>query len=459
MTPLRGSTLAVAVGVLAGAGGIAVTLVLHGTQHLLFGYETGTFLQGIETAPAWRRVAGACVGGLVVGLGWAWLRRSGRPATVSDAITGAVPLPIARTGLDALLQAVAVGGGASVGREGAPRQIGGAAGAQLADRLGLTDGDRRVLIAAGAGGGLAAVYNVPVAGMIFAALTLVAVGRTAPPENPPPEAPGRPAPTTRRALLLARARAAAPALRPGDWLVLVVATAVATITAWTVLGSGRVYAVPNSSVEVGAGTALAIWALAAGPLAATAAIALDSVARRAMVTQPTGWVRSPLAMTAAMGLVGLAAVWWPALPGNGKGIIELTLSPLAGVRDGALLTGAALSGWTVAAAFLLLMVLKIALTGACLRAGIVGGLLTPALAVGSALGAAVAVATATLGAPASVPEWALVGAAGVLAVSHRSALFALVMVWELTGMPWPVALAAAAAGVLARVSARIAGRS
>ena len=83
-----------------------------------------------------------------------------------------------------------------------------------------------------------------------------------------------------------------------------------------------------------------------------------------------------------------------------------------------------------------------------------GGLLTPALAVGSALGAAIAVAASSAGAPVSVPEWALVGAAAVLAVSHRSALFAVVMVWELTGMPWPVALAAAAAGVLARTCAR-----
>lgn len=324
-----------------------------------------------------------------------------------------------------------------------------------------------------AGGGLAAVYNVPVSGVIFAVLTLAAVGRAAPPKAAPPKtappkaAPQRTAlpeaadpegPTTRGARLLARARAAVPALRPADWVVLIVTTAVATVTAWTVLGSGRVYTVPAGAIDPGNVTALAIWALAAGPLTAGAAIALDTVARRAMATQPTGWIRPPLATTAAMGLVGLAAVWWPTLPGNGKGIVELTLSPLSGMRDGALLTGAALSGWSAAGAFLLLVVLKITLTGACLRAGIVGGLLTPALAVGSALGAAVAVAAATVGAPVSVPEWALVGAAGVLAVSHRSALFALAMVWELTGMPWPVAFAAAAAAILARVSARAVGR-
>ena len=451
MTPFRGLTLAVAVGALAGVGGIGVTLVLHGTQHLLFGYDSGTFLQGIESAPGWRRVAGACLGGLVVGLGWAWLRGSGRPAGVSDAIATGARMPIVRTALDALLQAVAVGGGASVGREGAPRQVGGAAGAQLADRFRLTTVDRRVLIASGAGGGLAAVYNVPVAGVIFAALTLAAVDRA-----PRPDLPEG---TSRRARLIAHATAAMPALQTGDWPVLIVVSAVATVTAWTVLGLGRVYSMPDSPVDAGAAAALALWAVAAGPLAGAAAITLDTVARRAMATQPTGWLRTPLAMTAAMGLVGLAAVWWPTLPGNGKGIIELTMNPVPGMRDGVLLSGAALSGGTAAAALLLLVVLKIVLTGACLRAGIVGGLLTPALSVGAALGAAVAVAAAAAGAPVSVPEWALVGAAGALAVSHRSALFAVAMVWELTGMPWPVALAAAAAGVLARLSARVVGRS
>jgi H+/Cl- antiporter ClcA len=450
VTPLRGLILAAAVGVLAGVGGIGVTLVLHGTQHLLFGYDAGTFLQGIEAAPGWRRVAGAGLGGLLVGLGWAWLRRSGRPATVSDALTAGAPLPIVRTVLDALLQAVAVGGGASVGREGAPRQVGGTAAAQLADRFRLTPVDRRVLVAAGAGGGLAAVYNVPAAGVIFAVLTLATTDRTRP--------PSRPDPGTRRSRVLRRMRSAAPALRAGHWPVLIVGPAVATVTAWTVLGWGRVYTVPNSPFDVASVTALAIWALVAGPAAAAAAVALNSVARRAMATQPSGWLRAPLAMTAAMGLVGLAAVWWPTLPGNGKGVIELTMNPWSGMRDGVLLAGAALSGWTASAAFLLLIVLKIALTGACLRAGIVGGLLTPALAVGAALGAAAAVAAATAGVPASISEWALVGAAGVLAVSHRSALFALAMVWELTGMPWPVALAAAVAAVLARLSARAAGR-
>jgi len=444
VTALRRLVLAAAVGVLAGVGGIVITLVLHTTQHLLFGYDIGTFLLGIESAPAWRRVAGAAIGGLIVGLGWAWLRRGGRPTTVTEAINQGAGMPAIRTGADALLQAVAVGGGASVGREGAPRQVGGAAGAGLADRLGVDAADRRVLIAAGAGGGLAAVYNVPLAGFVFAALALAAGA-------------GRRPVGSGRFRIVARFGAAVPRLRPADWLTLAVAIALANVTAWTVLGAGRVYRFPDTSFDLPSVVALAGWAIVAGPLAGAAALGLDAVARRAMASQPTGWIRLPVATTAAMGLIGLAAVWWPTLPGNGKGIIELTLEADTGMHGGVLLSGTDLSGLSAAGAFLLLVPLKIALTGACLRAGIVGGLLTPALSVGAALGAAAAIGAQTLGAPVSVAQWTMVGAAAVLSVSHRSVVFAVLMAWELTWMPWEVALAAVVAGALARGSVRAIG--
>ncbi len=445
MSPLRRVALAAATGVLAGAGGVLITLILHSVQHLLFGYDTGTFLLGIEAAAPWRRIGGAAVGGLVVGVGWAWLRRNGRPTTVSAAIADGARLPVVLTGADALLQAVAVGGGASVGREGAPRQVGGAAGAYLADRLDVDPADRSVLVAAGAGGGLAAVYNVPVAGVVFSVLALVAAGATRPPARA-------------SSGLVGRLRARMPRLAPGDWVSIVVANGLATATAWTVLGLDRTYSYPDRAVGIPSIPVFVGWAILAGPLAAAAALGLDAVARRAMSRQPVGWVRLPLATTAAMGLVGLCAVWWPALPGNGKGVVELSLDPVAGARDGVLLSGVDLSGFAAAGGFALLVLLKIALTGACLRAGIVGGLLTPALAVGAALGSAAALAAGTLGVAVSVSQWAMVAAAAVVSVSHRSVLFGVLLAWELTGLPWTVALACVLAGTVARFCVRAAGR-
>jgi chloride channel protein, CIC family len=63
--------------------------------------------------------------------------------------------------------AVALSTGMALGREGPTVQMGGAVGAAISDWLGVTTRDRLVLMAAGAGAGLAAAFNAPLAGVIF----------------------------------------------------------------------------------------------------------------------------------------------------------------------------------------------------------------------------------------------------------------------------------------------------
>jgi H+/Cl- antiporter ClcA len=58
--------------------------------------------------------------------------------------------------------------GAALGREAAPKQAGGLIADMLADWTALPDGQRRLLVACGAGAGIAAVYNVPFGGALFA---------------------------------------------------------------------------------------------------------------------------------------------------------------------------------------------------------------------------------------------------------------------------------------------------
>ena len=70
--------------------------------------------------------------------------------------------------IDAALQVLIVGSGASLGREGAPRQFAAALGDLGTSRWALTERDREILLACGAGAGLAAVYSVPVGGALFA---------------------------------------------------------------------------------------------------------------------------------------------------------------------------------------------------------------------------------------------------------------------------------------------------
>jgi H+/Cl- antiporter ClcA len=71
-----------------------------------------------------------------------------------------------------------------------------------------------------------------------------------------------------------------------------------------------------------------------------------------------------------------------------------------------------------------------------LRAGAVGGLLTPALATGAATGSVVALALNEFtGTHINVSALALTCAAGVLAITQRSPLFAALFVWELAHPP------------------------
>ncbi len=73
--------------------------------------------------------------------------------------------------------ALSLGSGASVGREGPIAQIGGAMGAALAQMAKLSVDRCRVLIAAGAGAGIATTFNAPIGGLLFAQ-EIVLLGQT-----------------------------------------------------------------------------------------------------------------------------------------------------------------------------------------------------------------------------------------------------------------------------------------
>ena len=62
---------------------------------------------------------------------------------------------------------VGIGSGLALGREGPTVQIGSAMGAAVAHWLRVSPRERQTLIAAGAGAGLAAAFNAPLAGLTF----------------------------------------------------------------------------------------------------------------------------------------------------------------------------------------------------------------------------------------------------------------------------------------------------
>ncbi len=313
--------------------GAATTLLLHSVEHLTYHYTFGTLLTGVGDSSPVRRALGPMVGGALAGGGWWILRRRTEVPPLSAAITSPKPLPRWSLSIDAGLQVLLVGAGASLGREGAPRQLAAALSDLGTARWSLTPRDREILLACAAGAGLGAVYSVPLGGALFAASILL---RTWHP------------------------RAVGAAL---------ITSSLAVAVASPVTHLDHALTWPSAHLSY----LFAFLALAIAPLAGAVGLAFNRVMATARPkVQFRSWMLIPSVAAAGL-LTGICSIWWPELPGNGRSILTVSLN----------------SGLTLGAAAVIL-VLKPLLTALFLRAGAVGGMLTPALATGAAAGSVVA---------------------------------------------------------------------
>ena len=315
--------------------------------------------------------------------------------------------------IDAGLQVLLIGSGASLGREGAPRQLAAALGDFGTTGLALTARDREILLACAAGAGLGAVYSVPLGAALFAARVLLGTWHP---------------------------RAIGAAL---------ITSSLAVAVATPVTHFEHALAWPDAKLSY----LFAVLALAIAPLAAAVGLAFNRVMAIARPKlQFKSWVLIPSVAAAGL-LTGICSIWWAELPGNGRSILTVSLN----------------SGLTLGAAAVILL-LKPLLTALFLRAGAVGGMLTPALATGAAAGS---LATFALnqwaGTNIHVSAVSLTCAAGVLAVTQRAPAFAALFVWELASpavlaargvrhRPWAAAAAREARRGCGSCSTLIAGR-
>jgi len=144
----------VLVGLGAGVTGAVFWLLLHGVQHLALGAASHDDIDIVAGVPFWRRLLAPAVAGVLVGLGWWGLRRRADVEPVTTVLHDpSRRLAFVSTWADAILQTVVVGAGASIGREGAPRQGAAAVATWVSDRLRLDQADRRLIVGAAAGAG------------------------------------------------------------------------------------------------------------------------------------------------------------------------------------------------------------------------------------------------------------------------------------------------------------------
>src|ERR1019366_5655431 len=157
-------------GAVAGIGAAALTRLLEIVQRFVWGGTGRGLLASAVQATLAHHVLALLAAGAITGVGQIVLRRlsSGNGIDTTAAIWFyAGRLPSLRTLGSAVLSVIIVGMGVSLGREGAPKQAGAVIANFFSDRLRLSDEQRRLLVACGAGAGMSAAYGVPLGGALF----------------------------------------------------------------------------------------------------------------------------------------------------------------------------------------------------------------------------------------------------------------------------------------------------
>src|SRR4051812_33663608 len=126
---------------------------------------------------AGRRIPLAIAFGMLGGAASVWLVRRFSPDASGSGIPQLKAFMLGERGLEwrrllptkFLAGVVGIGGGLALGREGPTLQMGGATGLMVSEwfRVKIGEGERKALIAAGAGAGVAAAFNAPLAGVMF----------------------------------------------------------------------------------------------------------------------------------------------------------------------------------------------------------------------------------------------------------------------------------------------------
>jgi CIC family chloride channel protein len=308
---------------------------------------------------------------------------------------------------------IALGTGASGGREGPIVLIGGSIGSLLGRLFAVGEDRLRTLVAAGAAAGIGASFNAPIGGMLFAI-----------------------------ELLIGRFRSSA-------LQTVVVASVVGSVTAREIVGPEITYepATPYTLTDPRELLLYAVLGFAAA-LFGVGFMYGEDVAKRAFARLAL-W---PPFKVAIGGLgVGLVALVVPEVIGTGD-----NLPPIAGFRGPiqAMLDGRIGAGYTAVGFLVLLAGAKLVATCLSIGSGNAVGTFAPAIFCGAALGGAVGHVTQTLLPTAGVQPgaFAVVGMAAVFAAAARAPLTAIVIVFELTGeyeLVLPLMLAAGLATFLA----------
>lgn len=384
-------------GLVAGAVIIAFRLFVEGTQD---GFLPGSGSENYESLPLWSRLLLPLLAALLLAAMFRWAAKGLYVLGVARVMERMAYHQGRLTYRGFLLQffgaAIAIIGGHSVGREGPHVFLGAASGSLLGQQLALPNNVIRTLVGCGTAAGIAASFNTPLAGVVFALEVVMLEYSVA------------------------------------SFIPIILAAVSATMLSNLVFGSAPAFAVP--AFEMAAMSDLlgvALLGVVAGAVSAAFIQLVQSVASRS----------AGIAIWTRMLIAGVLAACFALLLPQVMGIGYDTVEDALNGRMGLLLLAMLVLG-------------KLLATSLCIGLGVPGGMIGPALFIGAMLGALVAEIGAVL--PVELDSetgfFALLGMGAMMAGSLQAPLAALMAMLELTQNPqiiFPGMLAVVVAGLTA----------
>jgi H+/Cl- antiporter ClcA len=385
---LRITAVSIVLGALAALIAKVLTALIGMVTNLAFyGRWSTEFSSPADAVPhlGWWVVLIPVAGGLIVGVMARWgsraIRGHGIPEAMEQVLRNESKIPPRITFLKPISSAIAIGTGGPFGAEGPIIATGGALGSFIGQVVKVTGSERKVLLAAGAAAGMAAVFSAPIASVVLAV-----------------------------ELLLFE-------LRPRSLIPVALACVAATGVRHLLQGSTPVFQMPLLATP--GAMALFLYVLLG------ALIGVVSVwTTRIVYAIEDGFEKLPIHW-----------MWWPAIGGLAVGVVgyfaPLTLGVgYTNIED-------ILNGKLTLAALAFLCVMKFLSWSIALGSGTSGGTLAPLFTVGGALGAMIGIGIAAVAPQFGVDPRiaALVGMAAIFAGASRALLTAVVFAFETTGQP------------------------
>ncbi|HEY1748146.1 MAG TPA: chloride channel protein [Xanthobacteraceae bacterium] len=394
---LRLSLLAIVVGVITGFGAVLFRALIGLIHNIAFlGVFAVNYDASVFTPPGpWGAfiILVPVIGGLIVTFlitNFAPEARGHGVPEVMDAIyyKEGVIRPVVAV-IKSLASALSIGTGAAVGREGPIIQIGSAIGSTLGQMVRMSPWQRITLVAAGAGAGIAATFNTPIGGVMFAIELMM------------------------------------PELSARTFLPVALATGTATFIGRIFFGIYPAFVIPRSLLASQAPASLpslllyAVLGALVG-LAAAAFIRALSFAETIFERIANPYLRN------VIGMLAIGVLIYVLLRTAGHYYVEgVGYSTIQAILSGSL---------ALPALLFVLFVAKIAATSVSIGAGASGGIFSPSLFMGATLGGAFGlvvnqfVPVEGLG----VITCAIIGMAAMVGGGTGAAMTAVTMIFEMT---------------------------